>query len=480
MNVTNVVWFRNDLRTIDNKALHEACKNPNSRVICLYIATPEQWKQHNISPRQATFIHQNLYYLAHNLTKKNIPLFYHQCTNFAAIAQWILLFCIKHKAINLFYNKQYALNERRRDDMVTQSLIGVCKVQSFDDALLLPPGSVLNNHGEMYKVFSLFRKVFLQTLNHTDTCSLPSPKKRNQISNVIRIQPFDYPRQQLDCKLFPAGESAALEKLHIFCCERVALYAKQRDIPSINGTSILSPYLTIGVLSPRQCLNELLNKYPKALNLNKDSGAFIWFNELIWREFYYHLLMAYPKICCNQSFIDWTDNICWHNQKEHLIAWQEGKTGYPIIDAAMRQLNYIGWMHNRLRMITASFLVKDLLINWRLGEHYFMSKLLDGDLAANNGGWQWAASSGTDAVPYFRIFNPITQGKRFDKNGTFIRRWLPELANVPDKNIHQPYQWAIKENTVLNYPYPIIDHTIARRQTIQVFKQAKINITFKK
>ena len=263
-----------------------------------------------------------------------------------------------------------------------------------------------------------------------------------------------------------------MQRLRSFCREQVQDYQLQRDLPAVAGTSCLSPYLALGVLSPRQCFNRLLAECPALLE-NTDGGAFTWLNELIWREFYRHLLVAYPRLCRHRPFIDWTDGVIWNHSEQQLIAWQQGRTGYPIVDAAMRQLNETGWMHNRLRMISASFLVKDLLIDWRHGERYFMSQLLDGDLAANNGGWQWAASTGTDAAPYFRIFNPTTQGERFDSNGAFIRRWLPELAGVPDSDIHQPWRWAQRQQQHLDYPLPLVDHKLARLATLAAFEAAK-------
>ncbi len=273
-------------------------------------------------------------------------------------------------------------------------------------------------------------------------------------------------------QLFPAGEEAALQRLRRFCREDVQDYQQQRDFPAVAGTSCLSPYLALGILSPRQCVNRLRAECPEVLE-NADGGAFIWLNELIWREFYRHLLVAYPRLCQHHPFIGWTDAVIWNHSEQQLIAWQQGRTGYPIVDAAMRQLNETGWMHNRLRMISASFLVKDLLIDWRQGERYFMSQLLDGDLAANNGGWQWAASTGTDAAPYFRIFNPTTQGERFDQDGVFIRRWLPELAAVPDSDIHQPWRWAERQQQSLDYPPPLVEHKQARLATLAAFEAAK-------
>ena len=181
----------------------------------------------------------------------------------------------------------------------------------------------------------------------------------------------------------------------------------------------------------------------------------------------------YPDLCKHRPFIPWTERVQWQRDQTHLQAWQTGRTGYPIVDAAMRQMNNTGWMHNRLRMITASFLVKDLLIDWRIGERYFISQLIDGDLAANNGGWQWAASTGTDAAPYFRIFNPTTQGEKFDKHGEFIRQWLPELAEVPAASLHEPWGWADKQGVTLDYPRPVVDHKQARTATLAAYEAAR-------
>jgi len=242
--------------------------------------------------------------------------------------------------------------------------------------------------------------------------------------------------------------------------------------PNLSATSELSAYLAIGVLSVRQCLARLQLEHPEFMQ-SPSSGAFGWFSQLIWREFYLHLLVMYPKLSKNQPFIDWTKRVQWRQSEQDFTAWRQGKTGYPIVDAAMRQLNQTGWMHNRLRMIAASFLIKDLLINWRRGEDYFMSQLIDGDLALNNGGWQWAASTGNDAAPYFRIFNPTTQSQRFDHGGDFIRQYLPELAQVPNEAIHQPHKWAKKNNISLNYPEPIVEHASARLYTLAAYNAAK-------
>ncbi|WP_431223256.1 deoxyribodipyrimidine photo-lyase [Serratia sp. L9] len=468
---THLVWLRNDLRITDNKALHAACGDPQATVLAVFIATPDQWRQHHMAPRQARFIHANLLQVQQALAARGIELVCHQCPYFADSVSWLVDFCQQHRVSSLFYNRQYEINERQRDGQLEQMLAGQVICHSFDDSLLLPPGSVKTGGGEMYKVYTPFRKAFIQRLTESDVNCLPAPRQRGEAVRFSAPQVFDYPQAEVGAP-YPAGEEAALQRLRAFCREQVPDYVKQRDVPAIAGTSNLSPYLAIGTLSPRQCFNRLRAECPEVME-NPESGAFCWLNELIWREFYRHLMVAHPALCMHRPFIDWTDRVCWHHDDEALQAWQQGNTGFPIVDAAMRQLNQTGWMHNRLRMISASFLVKDLLIDWRAGERYFMSQLLDGDLAANNGGWQWAASTGTDAAPYFRIFNPTTQGERFDPQGTFIRKWLPELADVPDNDIHQPHRWAQKQQQVLHYPLPIVDHKQARLETLAAFEAAK-------
>ncbi len=257
--------------------------------------------------------------------------------------------------------------------------------------------------------------------------------------------------------------------MHAFCAEAIDGYAEQRDFPALPGTSQLSAYLAAGVLSVRQCLHAAL-----AANQGEfasgNAGVVTWINELLWRDFYSHILVGYSKVSRNRAFKPETEALPWRDAPEDLLAWQQGRTGFPIIDAAMRQLLATGWMHNRLRMVVAMFLTKNLLIDWREGERFFMQHLIDGDLAANNGGWQWSASTGTDAVPYFRIFNPISQSQRFDPQGDFIRYWLPELKHLSNKDIHQAKQLGglFERN---DYPQPIVDLSSSRKRALNAFKQ---------
>lgn len=467
---THLVWFRADLRLHDNLALAAACRDPQAQVLALYIATPQQWAVHAMAPRQAAYIAAQLNALRLALAEKNIPLVFHEVADFAASVEVLQDVCQTHGVTHLFYNYQYEFNERQRDAAV-ERLLSDTVCQGFDDSVILAPGAVMTGSHEMYKVFTPYKNAWLRRLKeHQPECvRAPSVRHAPAVAACDTIQ-FNYPQQAFDAALFPADEKAAIAQLRHFCQQQAAEYEAQRDFPAIEGTSRLSACLAVGVLSPRQCLHRLLAEQPQALNGGAGS---VWLNELIWREFYRHLLTYYPELCKHRPFIAWTDGVRWNTAPEALKVWQQGETGYPIVDAAMRQLNKTGWMHNRLRMIVASFLVKDLLIDWREGERYFMSQLVDGCLAANNGGWQWAASTGTDAAPYFRIFNPTTQGERFDKSGAFIRQWLPELKSVPEKAIHQPWAWADKQGVKLDYPRPIVDHAKARGETLAAYEAAK-------
>ncbi len=245
----------------------------------------------------------------------------------------------------------------------------------------------------------------------------------------------------------------------------------------IDGTSRLSPYLRFGMVSAREAAVAAMEAQA-AKDSQTSKGLSTWLNELIWRDFYIHILYHYPNVS-RESFRENLRAIPWGNDLHAFDAWRFGQTGYPVVDAAMRQLTETGWMPNRARMIVASFLVKDLLIDWRWGERWFMEHLIDGDPAANNGGWQWTAGTGTDAAPYFRIFNPVTQGFKFDPNGVYVRRWVPELSNVPDNAIHEPRRLTPVEQLAAgcvigrDYPHPIVDHALARERTLAAYGNTK-------
>ncbi|EJM4613434.1 deoxyribodipyrimidine photo-lyase [Salmonella enterica] len=468
---THLVWFRRDLRLQDNLALAAACRDASARVLALYISTPAQWQAHDMAPRQAAFISAQLNALQTALAEKGIPLLFHEVADFNASIETVKNVCRQHDVSHLFYNYQYEFNERQRDAAVEKTLPSVI-CEGFDDSVILAPGAVMTGNHEMYKVFTPFKNAWLKRLKEDIPPCVPAPKIRvsGALSTPLTPVSLNYPQQAFDAALFPVEENAVIAQLRQFCAQGADEYESRRDFPAVDGTSRLSASLATGGLSPRQCLHRLLAEQPQALDGGPGS---VWLNELIWREFYRHLLTWYPALCKHQPFIRWTKRVAWQENSHYFQAWQKGETGYPIVDAAMRQLNATGWMHNRLRMITASFLVKDLLIDWRLGERYFMSQLIDGDLAANNGGWQWAASTGTDAAPYFRIFNPTTQGERFDRDGEFIRQWLPALRDIPGKAIHEPWRWAEKAGVVLDYPRPIVEHKQARIATLSAYEAAR-------
>jgi deoxyribodipyrimidine photo-lyase len=269
--------------------------------------------------------------------------------------------------------------------------------------------------------------------------------------------------------LFPAGETEALKRLEKFVANKIFDYAENRNRTDLDGTSALSPYIRFGMLGLRQAVLSAQQARAQAKRAEDKHGAETWLNELIWREFYIQILYHFPHVS-KTAFNSSLAYIPWRNDPSEFEAWTQGQTGYPIVDAAMRQLRKTGWMHNRARMIVASFLVKDLLINWQWGERWFMENLLDGDPAANNGGWQWTAGTGTDAAPYFRIFNPILQSKKFDPHGDYIREWVPELLKLDEKDIHTPWESGVD---VPGYPAPIVDHKFARERTLDAYKQSK-------
>jgi deoxyribodipyrimidine photo-lyase len=255
-------------------------------------------------------------------------------------------------------------------------------------------------------------------------------------------------------------------------------YAELRDRLDLDSTSGLSPYLRFGMLSARQAVVAAMEAGSNESDTDARQGAETWLNELIWREFYVHILAHFPHTATT-SFREGLRDIAWVDDREDAAAWQEGQTGYPVVDAAMRQLVATGWIHNRARMIVASFLVKDLLVDWRLGARYFMRQLVDGDPAANVGGWQWVSGTGTDAAPYFRVFNPVLQGRKFDPRGAFVKEWVPELSGVPEARVHAPWEMSVDEQLASgcrvgrDYPAPIVDHGRARLRALAAYQQAR-------
>ncbi|GAB60199.1 deoxyribodipyrimidine photo-lyase [Rheinheimera nanhaiensis] len=470
MSALTVVWFRNDLRTLDNAVLCSAIDHAarhNTALVGLFIATPQTWAQHDMAPIKQDFIRRRVQALRTELTALNIPLLAVEGSSYqqvpALFGQLSQVF-----QVTVFAQTEYELREQQRDAKVAQRLSANKGVLvQFDTQCIMPPGSIRTQQGDIYKVFTPFKRSWLARLHQQGVQCFGRPKRVNQPPLQLPEHSVMQPGDDSSAN-WPVTEELMLTRLRTFCQQRVADYQQQRDFPAVDGTSKLSPYLAIGAISAMQCVARLQLEAKESWAREK-SGAEVWLSELIWREFYKHILVAYPQLIKHQPFQADTAAIRWTNDKTLFQAWCDGQTGYPIVDAAMRQLNQTGWMHNRLRMIVASFLVKDLHIDWRWGERYFMSKLIDGDFAANNGGWQWAASTGTDAAPYFRIFNPVSQSEKFDPQGDFIRLYVPELSKLQGAALH----WPAKAGGVKAYPKPIVDHSIARKHTLALFAEVK-------
>ncbi|CAM4446028.1 MAG: Deoxyribodipyrimidine photo-lyase [Legionellaceae bacterium] len=469
-----LMWFREDLRISDNTALLHAIKRATQGLIAIYIISLDDWKRHDIAACRVDFILRQLKILSMDLAQYNIPLLFFQVSNVQEVIA-TLADVIKNYSIDgVFFNYQYEIDEARRDLKIETCLKKEqIKIFAYHDQVIIPPGELLTQNNNFYTVFTPFKKVWLKNVNAAAIKPLPlittSLPDLNIASTPIPTSISGY-QNSINPEEWPVSENYAQNKLTHFIAQKINVYDQERDFPARDGTSCLSPYLASGILSPRQCLYAAFMANNQQL-FEGNSGIITWINELIWREFYKHILCAYPRVSMHRAFKMKTENIPWENNHSLFLAWCEGKTGYPIIDAAMRQLNTIGWMHNRLRMITAMFLVKHLLIDWRWGEKYFMQHLIDGDLAANNGGWQWAASTGTDAVPYFRIMNPIKQSEKFDPDGQFIKKFCPELSQLRGGIIHDPDKLSPLIRAQLNYPEPIVSHTSARAKALAIFKQ---------
>lgn len=330
------------------------------------------------------------------------------------------------------------------------------------------PANVRKSDGTPYTVFTSFKKAWLSLPLPTAVDLLPAPERLYTPTLASLPLPEVTP-----LAAFPPGEAEAQRRLQRFLAGPIAYYANARNRLDQDGTSQLSPYLRFGMLSARQAVVAAL----EAITAGSGEGTQSWLSELIWREFYVSILYHFPD-AGRHSLRPQYEHIPWQNDPDDFAAWRAGFTGYPVVDAAMRQLAVTGWIHNRARMIVASFLAKDLLIDWRWGQRWFMDHLVDGDPAANIGNWQWTAGVGADATPYFRIFNPVVQSKKFDPQGHFIRRWLPELAAVPDLYIHAPWEMPIEVQKKSgcrigrDYPVPIVDHHFARQRALRAYAQA--------
>ena len=474
----SLVWFRRDLRLADHAALYHALRS-GGPVWCVFVFDRDILDHlPSRQDRRVAFIHAALGELTQALQAKGGGLIVRHGSARSIIPQ----LAAELNAESIFINHDYEPAALERDAAVERSLQQHGRrLVSFKDQVIFERSEVLTGQGKPYSVFTPYKKAWLAKL---DAFYLkPYPVERYLHALAAYDHHWHQPLPALDALGFEHGDlqqigyrtgvSGAEHLLQDFL-HRIDSYRLQRDFPAVKGPSYLSPHLRFGTLSIRRLAGLALERTRGA----DSEGAATWLSELIWREFYAQILHHHPHVV-GHAFRPEYDRLQFEDRPQWLQAWKRGMTGYPLVDAAMRQLSSTGYMHNRLRMVTASFLVKDLQIDWRQGEKHFADLLIDFDLASNNGGWQWAASTGCDAQPWFRIFNPVTQSERFDPQGRFIRRYVPELNAVPLRWLHAPCQMSALEQQALNvsigkdYPLPLIAHDQARAQTLERYGRIK-------
>lgn len=460
----SLCWFRRDLRCVDHAALYHSLKI-SSKVYCVFVFDTDILSHlTDKADRRVDFIWQSVRELQQALEKLGGGLIIRHgsaMVEVPALAEELGVDA-------LYFNHDYEPDAMGRDDMVKRMLQQqgiVC--HSYKDQVIFDKNEVLTQSGGAYNVFTPYKNAWLKKLEPFFVKAYPVGKYAAALAAQSSPLPslgvlgFDGAALKL-----AAGMSGAKLLFESFK-QRIAHYHEWRDFPSAEGTSYLSVHLRFGTISIRE-----LARFARS---QPGPGAQTWLGELIWRDFYQMLLYHYPHVV-GRAFKEKYEKIQWPGSASHFLAWCSGQTGYPLVDAAMRQLNQTGYMHNRLRMVSASFLVKDLQVDWKKGEQYFAQKLLDFDLAANNGGWQWAASTGCDAQPWFRIFNPVVQSQKFDARGDFIRKYLPELNRCDAKEIHAPWKMSLARQQASgivigkNYPAPLVDHAEAREITLALFK----------
>lgn len=465
---TAIVWFRQDLRSTDNPALAEACST-HQYIIPLYI-----YAQESLGAAQHWWLHHSLLALQKELKKQGLDL----CLKQGPALSIIQALLKSHKIDAVYWNRCYEPQSIQRDQQLKAALRaqGV-HVASFNGSLLNEPWTVKNKSGGYFKVFTPYWK---QCIRQTTLPATSLIKTHPSTPTSISDQLADWqllPQKPNWAIEFPKhwqpGEQGAMDNLTFFIENHLQGYKDARNNPSKAATSRLSPHLHFGEISPWKIWNAIKEA---SINPNCDlRSAEHFLAELGWREFSYYLLYHFPELP-NKNFRQEFDAFPWQKNEVLLKCWQKGMTGFPIVDAGMRELWHTGYMHNRVRMIAASFLIKDLLIDWRAGADWFYNTLLDADLANNSASWQWVAGTGADSAPYFRIFNPTLQGEKFDPQGEYIKRWLPELAQVPKQWIHKPWDappQILPLTLGKDYPYPVVEHTLARKIALQHYQSLK-------
>jgi deoxyribodipyrimidine photo-lyase len=468
----SLVWFRRDLRDYDHAALYHALKS-SSQVYCVFLFDTEILDQlKDKADRRVEFIWESVQELKAALRAKGGDLI----VLHGAAKKEIPKLAKKLQVEAVYSNRDYEPCAIARDLAVASILKQEnTEFHQFKDQVIFEQSEVLNLAGKPYGVFTPYKNACLKKLNEFYLSAYPVDANLASLAlpngnQIPTLESMGFKRTNLSNMKLPTGMSGGAQLFADFT-DRISRYKEARDFPAVKGTSYLSVHLRFGTVSIRHLART-------AWHIG-NAGAATWLNEVMWRDFYFQILCHHARIADGHAFKPEFDALPFPNSQTQFEAWCEGRTGYPLIDAAMRQLNQTGWMHNRLRMVTASFLVKDLLIDWRWGERYFAEKLIDFDFSANNGGWQWAASTGCDAQPWFRIFNPITQSEKFDAQGKFIRKYVPELTKLSDKEIHAP--WLIpplRRQTLTfeigcDYPPPVVDHSRQRELALTLYKNAR-------
>ncbi|OAA62163.1 DNA photolyase, FAD-binding/Cryptochrome [Cordyceps fumosorosea ARSEF 2679] len=485
-------WFKSDLRCADNTSLALAAqkaKEMSVPLLCFYLLSPQDLEAHLRAPVRVDFILRTLQVLKDDLAKLDIPLYIETVEERAKIPARVLELLDSWGCNHLCTNLEYEVDELRRETKLLHLFAEKNKsFEAIHDTCVVPPGQLRSGSGNQYAVYTPWYRSWMAHIHsNLELLELHDAPPNNPASARNRFQklfdskiPAAPKGKELSAEektrfnsLWPCGEHEAKARLDKFCEERIGEYSDQRNLPSQDGTSSLSVHLASGTISARTCVRTARDRNKSKKLDGGLEGIKVWISEVAWRDFYRHVLVRWPHVCMNKPYKPDYADIEWSYDQDHFKAWCEGKTGFPIIDAAMRQLSHTGYMHNRPRMIVASFLAKDLLIDWRMGEKHFMEHLVDGDFASNNGGWGFSASVGVDPQPYFRIFNPLRQSERFDPDGEYIRRWVPELKELDNKQIHDPYNRGAGDKAKkAGYPKPIVEHSECRARALAAYKAA--------
>lgn len=493
-----VHWFKRDLRLHDNRALAAAstrARGAGIPLVCIYLVSAGDWEAFGTSPARVDFVLRSLRILQEDLKERGIPLVVQTVEDRKLVGRKVIELCHAWGAKQVFCNIEYEVDELRREARLVKACLreGIAFDALHDDCVV-PPGRLQTGNGKQFAVYTPWYRAWCKFL-HAEPKFLQEskePEKNPGSAKEEFAELFDDPKyteippappgKALEkdqaarfAQLWPAGEHEGLARLDKFIKEKIPKYKDTRDVPAAHGVASLSAHFAAGTLSARTAIRRARDANSTKSLDGGNAGIACWISEVAWRDFYKHVLAHWPFVCMNKPFkYASTTTIAWEEGKaaeENFRRWCTGTTGFPFVDAAMRNLVQDAWMPNRARMVVASFLAKDLLIDWRRGEQHFMRHLIDGDLASNSGGWGFSASVGVDPQPYFRIFNPLLQSEKFDPDGEYIRQWVPELRDVKGKAIHDPYgrgSGAIAKKN--GYPKPCVEHAVMRKLALERYK----------